>query len=84
MVCGVAREDIDQVLESYGPLSGRALTYLSCHEGPWIKARQGFAPGERGHKAIEMATLQEYYSALDADDEAKSFDAIDWEALGLA
>lgn len=58
------RETIDAVLKFYGDKSPYWLSALTHREKPWIDARQGLAPGERGQVEITCAAMAEYYSSL--------------------
>jgi uncharacterized phage-associated protein len=78
------RETIDAVLEGYGHLSGRQLSHLTHHEPPWIEARGDLEPTDRSTNEIRLETMQEFYGALDANDDAQSVDSIDWDDLGLS
>jgi uncharacterized phage-associated protein len=58
------RETIDEVIKFYGKHTSQWLSDLTHKEDPWINARQGLAPGERGDKEITHAAMAEYYSSL--------------------
>lgn len=58
------RETVDAVLKFYGDKSPFWLSELTHREAPWIDARQGLAPGERGENEITLAAMAEYYSSL--------------------
>lgn len=60
----VERETVDTMLEFYGDKSSQWLSDLTHRESPWLEARQGLAPGERGNKEITCAAMMEYYSSL--------------------
>ena len=60
----VQKETIDQVLEFYGPKSSHWLSNLTHQESPWIQARSGLSPGERGSNEIKISSLFEYYDSL--------------------
>jgi uncharacterized phage-associated protein len=57
-------ETIDSVLKYYGSKTSQWLSDLTHREDPWIKARTGLAPLERGNREISTASMAEYYSAL--------------------
>jgi uncharacterized phage-associated protein len=57
-------ETIDSVLKFYGGKTSQWLSDLTHREDPWIKARTGLAPLERGNREITTASMAEYYSAL--------------------
>lgn len=58
------RESIDIVLEHYGPKSAQYLSELTHAEQPWIAAREGLAPGERGSNEITVESMVEYYGSI--------------------
>jgi uncharacterized phage-associated protein len=58
------RETVDAVLKFYGDKSPFWLSELTHSEAPWIDARRGLAPGERGANEITLAAMAEYYSSL--------------------
>ncbi|HEX4577771.1 MAG TPA: type II toxin-antitoxin system antitoxin SocA domain-containing protein [Edaphobacter sp.] len=57
-------DTIDAVLKYYGNKTSQWLSDLTHSEDPWINARQGLAPLERGNRAITLASIDEYYSGL--------------------
>jgi uncharacterized phage-associated protein len=58
------RESIDVVIGHYGKYNGQQLSALTHNEPPWIDARQGLAPGERGNREISIEAMAEYYGSL--------------------
>ena len=58
------QETIDEVLNFYGDKSSQWLSELTHKETPWVEARQGLAPGERGNQEIPLAAMAEYYESL--------------------
>jgi uncharacterized phage-associated protein len=58
------RSTVDSVLAYYGDKSSQWLSDLTHSEDPWIEARQGLAPGERGAHEISLASMAEYDSGL--------------------
>jgi uncharacterized phage-associated protein len=52
---------INSVLEVYAPLTDDQLEIMTHEEAPWIKARDGYAPGQRCQVAISEAEMQAYY-----------------------
>ena len=58
------RETIDAVLSFYGNKSSQWLSDLTHSERPWLDARNGLAPGERGGSVITLASMAEYYGSL--------------------
>jgi uncharacterized phage-associated protein len=57
-------DTIDAVLRYYGTKTSQWLSDLTHSEEPWITARQGLAPLERGNREITIASMAEYYSGL--------------------
>ena len=55
---------IDAVLNFYGDKSGQWLSELTHSEAPWINARVGLRPTERGSRLIPVADMAEYYGGL--------------------
>lgn len=60
----LAKETVDLVVESYGSKEAGYLSELSHHEAPWLEAREGLQPGERGSSEISHAAMAEYYGSL--------------------
>ncbi|HEV7503973.1 MAG TPA: type II toxin-antitoxin system antitoxin SocA domain-containing protein [Thermoanaerobaculia bacterium] len=60
----VHRETIDSVLGYYGDKASQWLSDLTHREDPWLDARRGLAPGERGSTEISHAAMAEYYGSL--------------------
>jgi uncharacterized phage-associated protein len=58
------RETIDGVLAFYGDKTSHWLSDLTHREPPWLEAREGLSPGERGENVISHASMMEYYSSL--------------------
>jgi len=58
------RETVDAVLDFYGDKPSWWLSNLTHQEAPWVNARQGLAPGERGDREISHAAMAEYYGSL--------------------
>lgn len=58
------RDTVDQVIEHYGKFASQHLSQLTHAEAPWIGAREGLAPGERGNHAIPHDAMAEYYGGL--------------------
>ena len=54
----------DTVLEKYGNMTSLQLELLSHSETPWIEARIGLEPFERGKRIISKKTMTSYYSSL--------------------
>jgi uncharacterized phage-associated protein len=60
----ISIETIDAVLHYYGDKSSQWLSELTHSERPWLDARCGLAPGERGSREITLAAMHEYYDSL--------------------
>jgi uncharacterized phage-associated protein len=60
-------DTIDAVLKFYGNKPSQWLSDLTHREDPWLIAREGLAPLERGDKEITHASMAEYYSSLQSD-----------------
>ena len=58
------RKSVDAVLRYYGDRSSQWLSDLTHREDPWLDARQGLGPGERGTRVISLASMAEYYGSL--------------------
>jgi uncharacterized phage-associated protein len=61
-------EVLDEVWNTYGELSAKRLEQLTHSETPWIKARQGFAAGERSQNIISLDDMKSYYLSLVVED----------------
>lgn len=55
---------IDAVLEFYGNKSSQWLSDLTHSESPWIMARKGLSPNQRGNSEITLESMIEYYSGI--------------------
>jgi uncharacterized phage-associated protein len=58
------RETVDAVLKFYGKKSSQWLSDLTHIEDPWVNAREGKTPGDRGTNRITHAAMAEYYGSL--------------------
>ena len=58
------RETVDIVIGHYGHKSAQYLSELTHLERPWITAREGLLPGERGQSEITLESMAEYYGSL--------------------
>jgi len=58
------KESIDAVLKYYGDRPSQWLGDLTHREAPWLDARKGLGPGERGSQVISHASMAEYYGSL--------------------
>lgn len=76
------RESVDVILGFYGDLDARKLSHLTHAEAPWLDARAGLHPTERSSRTITTASMHEYYSSLDAADEAVPIDELTWDDWG--
>lgn len=61
------KDTIDHVLKAYGDKTAQWLSDLTHMEEPWIEARKGLKPGERGEAEIRLSSMHEYYSGVDAE-----------------
>lgn len=59
-----ARDTVENVIAFYGERSAQWLSDLSHNERPWLDARVGLGPGERGAREIPPAAMAEYYASL--------------------
>lgn len=57
-------DSIQIVLRDYAHKPAQWLIELTHMEEPWIEARQGLLPNERGSNIISHASMSEYYSSL--------------------
>jgi uncharacterized phage-associated protein len=57
-------ESIEAVLKTYGDKTGFWLSELTHQEPPWMDAREGLSPGERGNTEISHGAMVEYYGGL--------------------
>src|SRR5262249_19864383 len=74
------RESVDAVLQSYGGLTGRKLSYLTHSEDPWRDARGSLPPTARSNAEITPEALVDYYGALDATGAGEPVDDLNWES----
>jgi len=58
------QETVDAVLNFYGKKDGFYLSELTHRERPWMDARKGLAPGDRGDREITKAAMRDYYGSL--------------------
>lgn len=54
---------VRDVLSVFGSYSGAQLSELTHKEAPWLLARAGMGPSERGNQVIDQRDIQEYYSS---------------------
>lgn len=72
------RETVDAVLRDYGDLDARKLSHLTHSEAPWRNARGGRGPSEWGRDEISLGAMHDYYSGVDAADDAQPVEDLDW------
>ena len=65
------QDTVDAVLEYYGHRSAQWLIELTHMENPWIEARKGLLPLERGNRVIPLDTMADYYSSLLTEDDGE-------------
>lgn len=58
------KETIQTVLEHYSGFGAQYLSELTHAEDPWIQAREGLRPGERGNNEITPDSMALYYGGL--------------------
>jgi len=63
------QDTVDAVLEYYGDRPAQWLIDLSHMEDPWIQARKGLPPLERGNRVIPLDAMAHYYSSLSVDED---------------
>ncbi len=63
----IQKETVDAIIRDYGSKSSQWLSNLTHFERPWLDARKGLAPGNRGNREISLASMAEYYEAVASD-----------------
>lgn len=58
------KDSVIKVLEFYGDKSSQWLSDLTHVEDPWLEARKGLNPSERGNHVIAVSAMAEYYARL--------------------
>lgn len=58
------KESINVVLKHYGAQSASWLRELTHREQPWLDARSGLPPGQRGNRVITPGAMAAYYGSL--------------------
>ncbi|MBQ7220768.1 MAG: DUF4065 domain-containing protein [Synergistaceae bacterium] len=58
------RETVNAVCDAYSRMNAQELSDLTHSEQPYIRARRGLEPFERGHEVISLADMSEYYSSI--------------------
>lgn len=61
------KDSINHVLAAYGDKTGQWLSNLTYLENPFIEARSGITPGERGAAEIQLSAMEEYYRSVDLE-----------------
>lgn len=74
------RATIDAVLDAYGHLTARQLSFLTHSEGPWQDARGSLPDTARSNAEITPLALAEFYGALDAAKDATPVEDVDWRS----
>ena len=72
------KKSIDAVLNSYGDLTGRQLSFLTHSEMPWREARGDLPGTARSDAEISQSSMLAFYSALDTAEDATPVTEIDW------
>jgi uncharacterized phage-associated protein len=72
------RETADAVWQNYGSMTGHQLSILTHSEAPWRDARSGLSDTTRSNREITQESLQDYYGALAASEQAVDVEEIDW------
>lgn len=67
---------VDAVFLRYAVHSSLKLEQITHSEEPWIEARKGLAPLEKGHAIIKESTMKRFYGAKveDNDEEYYTYD----------
>ncbi len=63
-ICPDDASTIEAVLGFYGHRSSQWLSDLTHSEDPWIMARRGLSPSQRGNSEITLSSMAEYYTSL--------------------
>ena len=58
------KDTVNVVCDAYSHLNPQQLSDLTHSEAPFINARKGLAPNERGHNVISLADMAEFYESL--------------------
>lgn len=58
------RETVDVVVDFYRDWTADQLSRATHHERPWIEARDGLSPTDRGNREISLETMQDYFTGL--------------------
>ena len=65
------KETVDAILRDYGRRPAQWLSDLTHSERPWVQARRGLAPGDRGNHEITHAEMAWYYGSLHGQEDAE-------------
>ncbi|TDK43866.1 Panacea domain-containing protein [Antarcticimicrobium luteum] len=57
-------DDVLKVVEFYSQYNGQQLSDITHAEKPWLSAREGLGPSERGNHEITLESMSEYYGSL--------------------
>jgi len=66
------QQTVDVVLTTYNPYTAQQLSELTHSEQPWIDARRGLGPTERGSAVISHEAMREFYGSLLAREDAQT------------
>lgn len=66
------QQTVDVVLATYNPYTAQQLSELTHSESPWILARRGLGPTDRGNVAISLDEMQDFYGSLLEREDAQS------------
>lgn len=75
---------VDAVLGTYGPLTGRKLSYLTHSEDPWLNARKGYGPTDLCHVEITPDVMRDYYVYVADNEGATAVEDFDWGEMADA
>jgi uncharacterized phage-associated protein len=69
---------VDDVLDTYGGMSGLQLSQLTHQEQPWLKARGARGPRESSTEIVRVEDMREYFVELAKDDQRNEESATAW------
>lgn len=69
---------VDAVIDTYGDMAGRKLSYLTHAEDPWRTARRDLGPTDVSREEITPDSMQDYYSAVDTAPDATPVNELNW------
>jgi uncharacterized phage-associated protein len=61
---GRERETVNTVVAHYGKWTAEQLSDLTHSEEPWLTARTGLRPTERGNAVIDPTMMVDYYASV--------------------